>query len=67
MGPTRSGSREAMSERDPQRDERASEPPSDEQPESEPTEGSEGPAATEEPGPRGNPEVDEEGLANRQQ
>jgi hypothetical protein len=56
-----------MPERDPHRDERAAEPPNDEQPESERSEGSERRAATEEPGPRGNPEVDEEGLANRQQ
>jgi hypothetical protein len=56
-----------MNERSPQEDERAAEPPSSDAPESEPAEGSDGPAATEEPGPLGNPEVDEEGLANRQQ
>lgn len=56
-----------MDERDPQEDERATEAPTQDSQESDPAEGSGGDAATQEPGPLGNPEVDEEGLANRQQ
>lgn len=56
-----------MDDPDPQQDERGAEPPADDSQEAEPAEGSGGDAATEEPGPHGNPEVDEEGLANRQQ
>jgi hypothetical protein len=56
-----------MSERRPdadERDERGTRPPADDEPET--TEEGE-PSATESPGPRGNPEVDEEALRHRQQ
>lgn len=54
-----------MADSDPQRDPRAAEPPADgdERPDRERV--SDRPS--DEPGPRGNPELDEEGLANEQQ
>lgn len=56
-----------MEEREPERDPRAAEPPAGHDEDAEPEQGPDRPAATEEPGPHGNPEVDEEGLANEQQ
>ena len=48
-------------------DPRGGEPPADNTLEEDSAEGSDGPAATDEPGPQGNPEVDEEALEQRQQ
>ena len=52
---------------DAERDERASEPPAEEQPEHDPGEGEPEPEPGEDPGPFGNPASDEEAQSHGQQ